>query len=149
MHTSTPYPRIHPTQIQAFVIYEESIPDSKEQVTALQTIIASLTNCHVLSQDNRAALVHKTTGYCSKLLKKPDQCRAICLCSHLHWQGGPQGGGAEGVGEALARTTVSATPEVCVCLGVCVGVCICASVNIRLLLVCLIIMQQHHTPAGK
>lgn len=74
---------------QAFTLYEESIPDSKEQVTALQTIIASLTACHVLGADNRATLVHKTAGYCSRLLKKPDQCRAICLCSHLHWQRGP------------------------------------------------------------
>lgn len=85
------YKRVDPPWFgaQAFTLYEESIPDSKDQVTALQTIIASLTACHVLGADNRATLVHKTAGYCSRLLKKPDQCRAICLCSHLHWQRGP------------------------------------------------------------
>lgn len=71
---------------QAFVIYEESIPDSRAQVTALQSIIGSLVRCNVLGPDNRDALVHKAIGYCAKLLKKTDQCRAICLCSHLFWQ---------------------------------------------------------------
>jgi len=31
-------------------------------------------------------LVHKATGYSAKLLKKADQCRAVCTCSHLFWQ---------------------------------------------------------------
>ena len=30
--------------------------------------------------------MHKATGYSAKLLKKADQCRAVCTCSHLYWQ---------------------------------------------------------------
>jgi vacuolar protein sorting-associated protein 35 len=32
--------------------------------------------------------VHKATGYSAKLLKKPDQCRAVYTCSHLFWLDG-------------------------------------------------------------
>ncbi len=59
--------------------------DSKAQVTALQLIIGSLQRCSVFGSDNRATLVHKATGYSAKLLKKPDQCRAVYTCSHLFW----------------------------------------------------------------
>jgi Vacuolar protein sorting-associated protein 35 len=94
---------------RAFEIFEESIPgaregvgapnfrvpclspipptlaDSKAQVTALQLIVGSLQRCTVFGTENRAALVHKATGYSAKLLKKPDQCRAVYMCAHLFW----------------------------------------------------------------
>lgn len=59
--------------------------DSKAQVTALQLIVGSLQRCTVFGSENRAALVHKATGYSAKLLKKPDQCRAVYMCAHLFW----------------------------------------------------------------
>jgi vacuolar protein sorting-associated protein 35 len=59
--------------------------DSKAQVTALQLIIGSLQRCSVFGEENRASLVHKATGYSAKLLKKPDQCRAVYTCAHLFW----------------------------------------------------------------
>jgi vacuolar protein sorting-associated protein 35 len=62
-----------------------SYADSKAQVTALQLIIGSLQRCTVFGTENRAALVHKATGYSAKLLKKPDQCRAVYTCAHLFW----------------------------------------------------------------
>ena len=96
---------------RAYEIFEESIPgasrkrateravswrvkthaarcacaDSKAQVTALQLIIGSLHRCTVFGSENRASLVHKATGYSAKLLKKPDQCRAVYTCAHLFW----------------------------------------------------------------
>ena len=93
---------------RAYEIFEESIPgenpeavrdlwswlalipsvgvaDSKAQVTALQLIIGSLQRCTVFGSENRASLVHKATGYSAKLLKKPDQCRAVYTCAHLFW----------------------------------------------------------------
>jgi len=54
-------------------------------VTALQLIIGSLQRCTVFGTENRASLVHKATGYSAKLLKKPDQCRAVYTCAHLFW----------------------------------------------------------------
>ncbi|CAK9862592.1 unnamed protein product [Sphagnum jensenii] len=70
---------------QAFVLYEEEISDSKAQVTALQLIIGTLQRTRVFGVENRDTLTHKATGYSAKLLKKPDQCRAVYACSHLFW----------------------------------------------------------------
>ncbi|KAG4934542.1 hypothetical protein AAZX31_17G245500 [Glycine max] len=70
---------------QAFVLYEEEIADSKAQVTAIHLIIGSLQRMNVFGIENRDTLTHKATGYSAKLLKKPDQCRAVYACSHLFW----------------------------------------------------------------
>ncbi|CAL5218743.1 g459 [Coccomyxa viridis] len=71
---------------QAFVLFEESIPDSAAERTALSSIVGALHGCRVFSPDSRSTLVHKATGYSAKLLRKADQCRAVLACSHLHWQ---------------------------------------------------------------
>ncbi|BBN06357.1 vacuolar protein sorting-associated protein 35 [Marchantia polymorpha subsp. ruderalis] len=70
---------------QAFMIYEEEIADSKAQVTAIHLIIGTLQRTQVFGVENRDTLTHKSTGYSAKLLKKPDQCRAVFACSHLFW----------------------------------------------------------------
>ncbi|CAO2831345.1 unnamed protein product [Amaranthus hypochondriacus] len=70
---------------QAYILYEEEISDSREQVTALYLIIGTLQRMHVFGVENRDTLTHKATGYSAKLLKKPDQCRAVYACSHLFW----------------------------------------------------------------
>ncbi|KAI4381781.1 hypothetical protein MLD38_007824 [Melastoma candidum] len=70
---------------QAYILYEEEISDSKAQVTALNLIIGTLQRMHVFGIENRDTLTHKATGYSAKLLKKPDQCRAVYACSHLFW----------------------------------------------------------------
>lgn len=70
---------------QAYIIYEEEISDSRAQVTAMHLIIGTLQRMHVFGVENRDTLTHKATGYSAKLLKKPDQCRAVYACSHLFW----------------------------------------------------------------
>ncbi|KAL3377863.1 hypothetical protein AABB24_003990 [Solanum stoloniferum] len=70
---------------QAYILYEEEISDSKAQVTAIQLIIGTLQRMHIFGVENRDTLTHKATGYSAKLLKKPDQCRAVYACSHLFW----------------------------------------------------------------
>ncbi|CAL5205793.1 unnamed protein product [Lathyrus oleraceus] len=70
---------------QAFVLYEEEIADSKAQVTAIHLIIGTLQRMNIFGIENRDTLTHKATGYSAKLLKKPDQCRAVYACSHLFW----------------------------------------------------------------
>ncbi|XP_048226655.1 vacuolar protein sorting-associated protein 35B-like isoform X4 [Ricinus communis] len=80
---------------QAFVLYEEEIADSKAQLTAIHLIIGTLQRMNVFGVENRDTLTHKATGYSAKLLKKPDQCRAVYACSHLFWmddQGGIKDG---------------------------------------------------------
>ncbi|GAB2219778.1 hypothetical protein Droror1_Dr00007415 [Drosera rotundifolia] len=70
---------------QAFILYEEEIADSKAQFTAIHLIIGTLQRMTVFGVENRDTLTHKATGYSAKLLKKPDQCRAVYACSHLFW----------------------------------------------------------------
>ncbi|XP_057490055.1 vacuolar protein sorting-associated protein 35B-like [Actinidia eriantha] len=70
---------------QAFMLYEEEIADSKAQVTAIHLIIGTLQRMNVFGVENRDTLTHKATGYSARLLKKPDQCRAVYACSHLFW----------------------------------------------------------------
>lgn len=78
-------------------------------MTAIHLIIGSLQRLHVFGVENRDTLTHKATGvsilncvlskitrlhvnvylflrqYSAKLLKKPEQCRAVYACSHLFW----------------------------------------------------------------
>ncbi|KAG5385830.1 hypothetical protein IGI04_037300 [Brassica rapa subsp. trilocularis] len=70
---------------KAYLLYEEEISDSKAQVTALRLIIGTLQRMRVFNVENRDILTHKATGYSAKLLKKPDQCRAVYECAHLYW----------------------------------------------------------------
>lgn len=81
-------------------------------MTAIHLIIGTLQRMNVFGVENRDTLTHKATGvtsshlllrryhlssapqitslsfifqYSAKLLKKPDQCRAVYACSHLFW----------------------------------------------------------------
>ncbi|KAL6778260.1 VPS35 [Auxenochlorella protothecoides x Auxenochlorella symbiontica] len=84
---------------QAFLLYEESVPDSRRQASALAAIVGTLHRCRVLDADARGALVHKAAGYCSKLLRRADQCLAVLAVSHLYYQ---EEGAEEGAEETDA-----------------------------------------------
>lgn len=70
---------------EGLLIYESEISDSKAQVRALTAIIGTLLNCKNFPTEDYEALITKTAQYANKLLKKPDQCRMVSLCSHLFW----------------------------------------------------------------
>mmetsp|Transcript_33662 Transcript_33662/g.79874 ORF Transcript_33662/g.79874 Transcript_33662/m.79874 type:complete len:844 (+) Transcript_33662:247-2778(+) len=70
----------------AFEIFEEAISDSRSQIAGLHSIVGTLQRCYVFGRVNRETLVSKATAYSAKLLRKVDQCRALCACAHLHWQ---------------------------------------------------------------
>jgi vacuolar protein sorting-associated protein 35 len=72
---------------QASILYEDELTDSKAQVRALSTMVGTLLACRNFSQEDYDTLITKTTQYGAKLLKKPDQCRMVTLCSHLFWVG--------------------------------------------------------------
>lgn len=71
---------------QAFTLYEESLGDSRQKVTALQAIVGTLHRCYCFSPDNRDALAQSVVSYAAKLLKRGDQCKAACAASHLALQ---------------------------------------------------------------
>ena len=70
---------------QAFILYEDELPDSKAQVRMLRSMVGTLLgkqNCDAADYD---ALAAKATQYAAKLFRKPDQCQMVAACSHLFW----------------------------------------------------------------
>ncbi len=80
---------------QAFTIYEESISDSRAQFQAVCVIAGALHATRGFSKENYDTLITKCALHGSKLLKKPDQCRAVYLASHLWWSTEIPGRGEE------------------------------------------------------
>jgi len=72
---------------QASILYEDELTDSKVQMRALSTMVGTLLSCRNFEEGDYDTLITKTTQYAAKLLKKPDQCRMVTLCSHLFWVG--------------------------------------------------------------
>jgi vacuolar protein sorting-associated protein 35 len=70
---------------QAFTIYEEAISDSRAQFQAVCVIAGALHDTRNFGKENYDTLITKAALHGSKLLKKPDQCRAVYLASHLWW----------------------------------------------------------------
>ncbi|KAI8109445.1 hypothetical protein M9434_000727 [Picochlorum sp. BPE23] len=89
----------------ACILYEDFIFDSKECSTALYSIIHALYKCGALAGDSRRMLAFKATSYCSKLLRRKDQCRAILACCHIYWQEKDEN--SSGVEGSLARDGAS------------------------------------------
>jgi vacuolar protein sorting-associated protein 35 len=81
------------------------VSDQRHRITALHSIIGTLYRCHVFGSENRDALVQNASAYASRLLKRADQCRAVCACSHLSWQVRPV--------RPNARPVVPARPICC------------------------------------
>ncbi|EER44985.1 vacuolar sorting protein [Histoplasma capsulatum H143] len=70
---------------QAFTIYEDSISDSRAQFQAVCILASALHGTRGFGKENYDTLITKAALHGSKLLKKPDQCRAVYLASHLWW----------------------------------------------------------------
>ncbi|KAK5654492.1 hypothetical protein OQA88_7120 [Cercophora sp. LCS_1] len=70
---------------QAFTVYEEAVSDSKAQFQAVCVIASALHRTRHFGKENYDTLITKCAQHASKLLRKPDQCRAVYLASHLWW----------------------------------------------------------------
>lgn len=70
---------------QAFTVYEESVSDSRAQFQAICVVVSSLCGVTGFGRENYDTLITKAALHGSRLLKKPDQCRAVYLASHLWW----------------------------------------------------------------
>ncbi|XP_062482026.1 vacuolar protein sorting-associated protein 35 isoform X2 [Pezoporus occidentalis] len=71
----------------AFSLYEDEISDSKAQLAAITLIIGTFERMKCFSEENHEPLRTQCALAASKLLKKPDQCRAVSTCAHLFWSG--------------------------------------------------------------
>lgn len=87
---------------QAFTVYEEAISDSKAQFQAVCVIASALHRTRNFGKENYDTLITKCAQHASKLLRKPDQCRAVYLASHLWWAT-PMVGSGEAEGADLYR----------------------------------------------
>mmetsp|Transcript_7925 Transcript_7925/g.21684 ORF Transcript_7925/g.21684 Transcript_7925/m.21684 type:complete len:921 (+) Transcript_7925:45-2807(+) len=75
---------------QAFILFEDELSDSKAQASAIAVAVSTLRSMRNLSLENYETLATKATQYSAKLLKKPDQCRAVSRAAHLFWVVRPQ-----------------------------------------------------------
>lgn len=76
-----------PCAHQAFSLYEDEISDSKAQLAAITLIIGTFERMKCFSEENHEPLRTQCALAASKLLKKPDQGRAVSTCAHLFWSG--------------------------------------------------------------
>ena len=66
---------------------EGDISDSKAQQSAIMLIVAVVEQLTCLGEENHETLKTNSAMACSRLLKKPDQCRGVAMCAHLFWSG--------------------------------------------------------------
>lgn len=65
-------------------MYDEDIATNK--FNAISLIIGTCQKIlHVFGEENCDSLRQNCVNRAAKLLKKPDQCRAVALCSNLFW----------------------------------------------------------------
>ncbi|XP_002130247.2 vacuolar protein sorting-associated protein 35 [Ciona intestinalis] len=72
---------------QAFSIYEEEIADSRAQLAAVMLLVSTIEKCKCFSEESHAPLRTQCAHAASRLLKKPDQSRAVAHVAHLFWSG--------------------------------------------------------------
>lgn len=69
---------------QAIALYDEEIATNK--FNAITLIIGTCQKIlHIFEEENCDSLRQNCVTRAAKLLKKPDQCRAVALCSNLFW----------------------------------------------------------------
>ncbi|CAF1262535.1 unnamed protein product, partial [Didymodactylos carnosus] len=70
---------------QAYVLYEEQAGNTKAQAETLKVLIGTLEKVSCFNEENHSTLRQSLTQAAARLLKRPDQVRALLLCTHLFW----------------------------------------------------------------
>ena len=70
---------------QAFSLYEDDVADSKAQIDAITLIIATLERLTIFGEENFSPFATKSALVASKLMRKVDQAKGVCLCSFVFW----------------------------------------------------------------
>jgi len=92
---------------QAFILFEDELSDSKAQTAAIAIAVGTLHATSGFSRDNYETLATKASQYSARLLKKPDQCRALARASHLYWTGDTTATAATASSAAAATATTA------------------------------------------
>ncbi|KAK2704166.1 vacuolar protein sorting-associated protein 35-like [Artemia franciscana] len=72
---------------QAFTLFEDELSESRAQFSAITLIAATLEKMTCFSEESHSTLRSQCAMAAARLLKKPDQCRAICLVANIFWSG--------------------------------------------------------------
>jgi len=70
---------------QAYTLYEEQAGDTRAQCSSLTLLIGTLEKIRCFNEENHSTLRQSLTQAATRLLKRPDQVRALLLCTHLFW----------------------------------------------------------------
>lgn len=68
---------------KAFAIYQEELADTNLKLRALTLIIGTLERITLLSPNSFDTLAGVVIKFCTKHLRKQDQCKSILICSHI------------------------------------------------------------------
>ena len=69
--------------VECLTLYEEQITDARQKKTILELIINSCMRLSCLSEENYDTLVTNIITFCSKILKKNEQCAILLSCCFL------------------------------------------------------------------
>ena len=72
---------------QAMSLSEEESSDLRSQQATITLIMGTVERMKCLGEDNHATLRTNCAQASARLLKKPDQCRAVLTSAHLFWSG--------------------------------------------------------------
>lgn len=67
----------------SLLVYQDELSDSDEKLSAIKLIVATISHLSCFDSDNYDTLATNAAQYCNKLLRKPDQCEAMILSSHM------------------------------------------------------------------
>ncbi|VDQ12129.1 unnamed protein product [Trichobilharzia regenti] len=73
------------SSFQALSLCEKAVSDSHAQVEAIALITSTLCQITCSTGDNQTALRTQFTRAAARLLRKHDQCRAVCASTDLFW----------------------------------------------------------------
>lgn len=69
--------------MECLTIYEEQVTDAKQKKQVLELIINSCLRLNCLSEENYDTLVTNIISFCSKVMKKNEQCQILLSCCFL------------------------------------------------------------------
>ena len=71
---------------QSFILFEDNIHDSKECLSSLYGMMNAMYAVgQMIGDETWATLTLKINSYCSRLLRRKDQCSAVLAYSRIHW----------------------------------------------------------------
>jgi len=98
---------------QSFILFEDELHDSKECSSSLYGMMNAMYALgQMLGDETWAMLSLKINSYCSRLLRRKDQCSAVLAYSRIHWNANGRTDGAAVISSLQrAERIVSALKE--------------------------------------